>query len=726
MYRFSLPLLVLSFILPHPLLFSQDYCIPRHQDCCSEVITSVCLADTCYESGNPPSGTPAAYSDFTAKSFTVSRGNFFSGAVTPNYGFDASNFNVWADFDQNGVFETQELVISTTGEGPYPLLFEIPADASLGETRIRFRFQYGPDYTPDPCLGTGFTMGETEDFTLNIQDELTGNEVEPSSATFSLQDKWGNELDTLYLVDWEGYLANPAIEIQVNAPGCATVELAMAGVPRAYFNTPSTVGSEGPYKELSLGAGFSGTTLVSIWPDRDGENEIYSLSINSCDTTLTLPVVVIDQDLPNPVVEFPMHFDYSQDDRYNFFDIPKRKIAEQAANDMAYFLKDMNFDEVPAEAQESFIFTDTLRDVFWVKNPVAYSGFYMYIYGIHREQNISSGSPSSFNAFQTINGVETPLRRSGQYLSDPFGDYDTMGWDTTITSETWFHGTNIGRANDLYSIALHEIGHVMCFEALYPKFAPFEQQEFIDAPQVVDYYGGPVPLSWNHMYDEENSRLIVDPMSRQGVFGSEYATEMPLGRWILTKLNLLVMEAIGYELRKTSAFIPLSLNDSTLAQVDVGSPYEALIIPTGGTPIYHFELIDGQLPEGLSLDPQTGLIAGTPLGTGTFTFTLQVEEYGGDTVKASFEIQVNPGLPTSSDEDLLQDTPLPIFIHPNPAGDHLTLENLEGKAWMYSVTGQLLMELHRGKEVDISHLPTGMYFVKVEDTHPQVLKFLKK
>ena len=704
--------------------FAQEYCTPQHINCCSEVIESVCFADTCYESGNPISSSPAGYSDFTSKSFTVSRGNFFSGTVSPNYGFDDSNFNVWVDFDQNGVFEGDELVVSTTGQGPYPLLFEIPEDAALGATRIRFRFQFGPNYTPNPCQGTGFTMGETEDFTLIVQEELTGNELDPGSQTFSVQDKWGNELDTLYLVDWEGYLANPAIEVQVNAPGCASVELSMAGVPRAYFNSPSIAGSNGPSKELFLGAGFSGSALVSIWPDRDGEDEVYSLSIRTCDTALSLPVVVIDQDLTDPIVEFPLHFDYSQDDRYNFFDVPKRRIAEQAANDIAYFLKDMNYDEVPAGAQESFIFTDTLRSVFWVKNPVAYTGFYLYIYGIHREQNISSGSPSSFNAFQTINGVATSLRRSGQYLSDPFGDYDTMGWDTTINSETWFHGTNVGRANDLYSIALHEIGHVMCFEALYPKFAPFEQQQSIDAPQILKYYGGPVPLSWNHMYDEANNKHVVDPMSRQGVFGSEYAVEMPLGRWILTKLNLLVMEAIGYELRETSAFIPLSLRDSSLSNAEPQAAYSAQIMPEGGTPIYHFELIDGQLPEGLFLDPQSGRIQGTAQNTGTYAFTIQVEEYGGDTAQAAFEIQV--GELTTSSDDLLEDAKPPIYVLPNPANDRLSIINLEGSAWIYTLTGQRLMEVNRQELVDISKLPTGLYFVRVEGGSAGVLKFLKK
>ena len=38
----------------------------------------------------------------------------------------------------------------------------------------------------------------------------------------------------------------------------------------------------------------------------------------------------------------------------------------------------------------------------------------------------------------------------------------------------------------------------------------------------------------------------VDPASRRGAFGHEYHGEMPHGRWLITKLDLLCARAVGF------------------------------------------------------------------------------------------------------------------------------------------------------------------------------------
>ena len=59
----------------------------------------------------------------------------------------------------------------------------------------------------------------------------------------------------LQLVDWQGYLANPAIEFDLLVPARialpATVVL-RAREPRLHFSLPSTVGAKGPRKELPI------------------------------------------------------------------------------------------------------------------------------------------------------------------------------------------------------------------------------------------------------------------------------------------------------------------------------------------------------------------------------------------------------------------------------------------------------------------------------------------
>jgi hypothetical protein len=73
---------------------------------------------------------------------------------------------------------------------------------------------------------------------------------------------------------------------------------------------------------------------------------------------------------------------------------------------------------------------------------------------------------------------------------------------------------------------------------------------------------------------------------------------------------------------------------------------------SGGTGALSYELSDGDLPEGLSLD-EKGLLSGTPKATGTFRFTVSAEDSLGSVGAAEFELQINDA-PTIA--ELVQDT----------------------------------------------------------------------
>jgi hypothetical protein len=76
----------------------------------------------------------------------------------------------------------------------------------------------------------------------------------------------------------------------------------------------------------------------------------------------------------------------------------------------------------------------------------------------------------------------------------------------------------------------------------------------------------------------------------------------------------------------------------------VGSGYSQTIGVSGGVSPYHFSIITGALPGGLSLDPNSGIIAGTPSGSGPFNFTVQVADSAAVTANKAFTLTIATGL----------------------------------------------------------------------------------
>ena len=452
---------------------------------------------------------------------------------------------------------------------------------------------------------------------------------QPSTAisqALVVADRFGRAVNDagITLVDWEGHIANPAMQYTIKAP--STRVILSASEPRLYFNLPSWNEADGPRKELTL----SGTTssqlefYISIFPDRDGLDETHSLTIEYRDTknrshTETIDIHVIDQDVPGRALDFDITVDFSHDETELFDDPAARADYVQAAEDLVYFFDDMDLDEVLAGQEQSNVWeTRGYPHGNRVINKINYTGFLLYAYGVYPG---TGGGPAHWS-YQSANGVKLPLRRSGDTFFAIRGNRNELGWMTALSCEEWWKATNFGNVqNDLYSIAFHEIGHALAFTPGYDEFAKFKDLGYVNNPAVKNYYGSyPVVDRFSHLPH------TVDPVSRRGAFGNEYGGEMPPGRWIITKGHILITEAIGYTFRATSPFIPLSITAAPLPEGTSGASYSYTATVSGGTPAYYWAIESGTLPAGLSIDSFTGTLSGIPRQYGTFNFTLSVSD----------------------------------------------------------------------------------------------------
>jgi len=144
------------------------HCKPSHFANQNEFITKVEINTISNISGGWQCSNVTGYSDYIDQSTTLNLGTTYPITVTPNFSFSNSKLNVWVDWNEDNEFQSSEHVINLTGNGPWTSNITPPASATVGEKRLRVRMQFGASYVPDPCNGSGYNGGETEDYSVNI------------------------------------------------------------------------------------------------------------------------------------------------------------------------------------------------------------------------------------------------------------------------------------------------------------------------------------------------------------------------------------------------------------------------------------------------------------------------------------------------------------------------------------------------------------------------------
>jgi hypothetical protein len=485
-----------------------------------------------------------------------------------------------------------------------------------------------------PCLALivlGFAIDVPKQNRLHAFET---NSEQQEKEGLGVHDIFGRNIRTqgLTLVDWEGYIANPVIKVYLTPPKNITFPakaILKSKEPRLHFDLPSTTSEKGSRKEVVWKKNEKMAVYVTIFPDRDGENEKHQITIDFSDSggyseQIVLPVEVIDQDRER-AEEFHITVDFSQDRTRFFEDEEKRATVIQAANDWSYFFSDMKLQTFPAGKYRKPIWgPEGFKKTTTVTNSKEYTGYLLYAYGIRDEESEgrkirSGGEPSREGGFQNSMGKALPIRRSGGLEIEVQGNYNKLGWNNALGERDWWQATNLGDVrNDLYSIVHHEMGHSLFFN---PNNSSLKRNAVLQDDRIRDYLG-----SYPKVTRTDHLEGLIDPASLRGAFGNEYHGKMPLGRWMITKLDLLCAQAIGYQLRETTALKPLTFKAGDLPKGITGAAYSAKLQASGGIPFYCWEIVN-ELPAGLALNTFTGEISGKPTQAGEYEFTVKVREY---------------------------------------------------------------------------------------------------
>ena len=123
-----------------------------------------------FEGINNTTGDDGGYADYTNNVATVSLGS--TNSIVFSCGFSGTAYTeywaIWIDFNQDGVFDDSEKVVSGSSSSADNLSSDIvvPSTASLGTTRMRVSMKYNAAQTSCET----FSYGEVEDYTVNIVD----------------------------------------------------------------------------------------------------------------------------------------------------------------------------------------------------------------------------------------------------------------------------------------------------------------------------------------------------------------------------------------------------------------------------------------------------------------------------------------------------------------------------------------------------------------------------
>jgi len=152
---------------------------------------------------------------------------------------------------------------------------------------------------------------------------------------------------------------------------------------------------------------------------------------------------------------------------------------------------------------------------------------------------------------------------------------------------------------------------------------------------------GTTPITWSIV-----SGRLPDGLSLNNSNGVISGIPTAMGRF---NFRVRATNSVGFDTKDLSISVGVpTIITPSLPRGTVGISYHHRLMATGLAPIF-WSRVSGNLPNGLTLDRNTGIIAGTPTATGTSNFTLRAENaIGSNEREFSIIIVVPPYITTPS------------------------------------------------------------------------------
>jgi hypothetical protein len=287
-----------------------------------------------------------------------------------------------------------------------------------------------------------------------------------------------------------------------------------------------------------------------------------------------------------------------------------------------------------------------------------------------------------------------------QAIMEPY-----YGADLTWYFQQWLWGMN--RPDYDYSWLAEDIGG-----GQYELFLHIDQTQTYPSPEVftmpIKIYPrvngvDTVITVWNDSR-EDDFRVVLD--------GNPSMVRFDIDDWVLK-----FVDQVSYSMNIVTTELP---------DGDPGVPYSETIEARGGNGQYSFTLHAGTLPDGLTLDENTGVLSGTPDSEGLYNFTIRCTDTAPYTDDQEYTVIIGTVVDTEEDEIPQPSRFALLGNYPNPFNNSTVIqfrlgESAPVKLEIFSLLGQKITTLVDSRMDSGEHevswnadpVSSGVYFYRL-------------